>query len=132
MTKRQTPPGRMSKLDVVVENPLGPHHCARCFGSVQASNTSVRGASMMRVVTMDRAASAISLSAPTFLLLFFFGLQLPDIVLEAVEPLFPDFAIPLEPGIGLLERARLDAAWPPLRILAARDETGRLQHLQML
>src|SRR6478736_5395684 len=49
MTKRQTPPARKSKLCVVIEKPFWPHQCARCFGSVQASNTRLRGASNRRL-----------------------------------------------------------------------------------
>ena len=41
----------------VFVNPFGPHHCARCSGSVHALNTSSRGASMTRVVTISLSAS---------------------------------------------------------------------------
>src|SRR6516162_5927505 len=54
MTNRQTSPGRKSKLKVVVVKPNGPHHCARCFGSVQAEKTGARGAANSRVPTIAR------------------------------------------------------------------------------
>src|SRR5215472_12892438 len=60
MTKRQTPPGRKSKLEVVVVKPNGPHHCARCFGSIQAEKTSARGESKSRVPMIDRGSSSRS------------------------------------------------------------------------
>jgi hypothetical protein len=56
MTKRQTPPGRNSKRDVVVVNPFGPHHCARCFASVQTENTNSRGASNSRIPMIERGS----------------------------------------------------------------------------
>src|SRR5262249_59280230 len=60
MTKRQTPPGRKSKLKVVVVKPNGPHHCARCFGSVQVEKTSARGAANSRVPTIARGSCSRS------------------------------------------------------------------------
>src|ERR1700741_2657646 len=60
MTKRQTPPGRKSKLNVVVVKPNRPHHCARCFGSVQAEKTHARGASNSRVPIIDRGSRSRS------------------------------------------------------------------------
>ena len=59
-------------------------------------------------------------------------LQYSEIVVEAIEPLFPEPAIFLEPVVGFLERARLDPAGPHLRVAAARDQAGALEHLQML
>src|SRR6516165_9203175 len=60
MTKRQTPPGRKSKLCAVVVKPFGPHHCARCFGSVKATNTRSRGASNSRMPMIERGSLSIS------------------------------------------------------------------------
>src|SRR4051812_46880431 len=52
MTKRHTPPSRNSNERVVIENPSGPHHSARCSGIVHALKTSARGASKVRVPLM--------------------------------------------------------------------------------
>src|SRR6266545_6909511 len=41
---------------MVFVKPFGPHHCATCLGSVHASNTRSRGASMTRVVTISGSA----------------------------------------------------------------------------
>src|SRR5207245_8454315 len=60
------------------------------------------------------------------------GLQLAQIALEAVEALVPEAAIMLDPVGDLLQRARLQPAGPPLRLAAARDQAGALQHLEML
>jgi hypothetical protein len=55
-----------------------------------------------------------------------------QIILQAIEPLFPQPAIFAQPVVDILERDRLDLARPHLRIAAARDQTGMLQHLEML
>src|SRR5262249_46356505 len=126
MTKRQMPPGRNSKRDVVVVKPLGPHHCARCFGSVHAENTSWRGWSYSRIPTMARGSPCRSrlFAAAMFLVLTLtrLGLQLLQIIAEAVETLLVEAAVVLEPVVDVLERPRLDAAGPELRLAAARDQ----------
>src|SRR3990170_3795746 len=115
MTKRQTPPGRNSKACVVVVKPSGPHHCARCFGSLKAANTRSRGASNTRVPIIERGSRSKSMLflALTFLLL---GLQYFEIIVEAVEPFLPKPAIFGEPVVDALERGRLDLAGPQLRV----------------
>src|ERR1700730_13084899 len=60
MMKRQTPPARKSNVCVVSEKPFGPHQCARCFGSVQASNTRLRGASNTRLPEITFGSSVRS------------------------------------------------------------------------
>src|SRR6516164_6826366 len=152
MTNRQTSPGRKSKLKVVVVKPNGPHHCARCFGSVQAEKTSARGAANSRVPTITRGScsrstppgAAISsvrrvwLVIATLLntlLVAVFGLvlrlQLLQISIQAVETLIKKATIMVEPVVDVLERARLDTARPPLRLAPARDQPGALQDFEM-
>src|SRR6185437_4070401 len=99
MTKRQIPPGRRSKLMVVVVKPFGPHHCARCSGSVQAANTRSRGASNSRKPMIERGSlsrSRLLLAAmPTLLLTGlgpgclagFLALQRFQIAIEAIKTL---------------------------------------------
>src|SRR4051812_41806744 len=109
MTKRQTPPGLKSNALVVVRKPFGPHHCARCFGSAHTDHTSSRGASISRdpsITFGSDSRSMLFLSATRLLQLFGFavvlrrfGLQSAQIVLEAIEPLFPEPAIFLEPVV---------------------------------
>src|SRR6202161_3267500 len=136
MTKRQTPPGRMSKLDVVVVKPFGPNHCARCFGSVNSENTSSRGASNSRTVMIERASVARSTSffvaIAVLLSPLLFGLQRLQIDVEAIQALVEKAAVKAEPLVDILQRPRLDPARPPLCRAAARDQTGALQHLEML
>src|SRR6185437_45271 len=112
MTKRHTPPGLKSNALVVVRKPSGPHHCARCFGSVHTDHTSSRGASTTRDPTMALTSDSRSmlLLAATFRLrLFSFGfvlrrlrLQRAQIVLQAIQPLLPEPAIFLEPVVHAL------------------------------
>ena len=59
ITIRYRPPGRTSISQTGFVKPFGPHHCATCFGSVQASNTRSRGASKVRVSTKSRSVAAI-------------------------------------------------------------------------
>src|SRR5215469_10669390 len=149
MTKRQTPPGRKSKLEVVVVKPNGPHHCARCLGSVQAENTSARGATNSRVPTIARGSRSRSrpLGAAIFSVLRvwlvmatlltcrrvpIFGLQFLQIGIQAIEAFVEKPPVMIEPVVDVLERAWLDPARPPLRFAAACDQAGALQHLEVL
>src|ERR1700742_2266964 len=142
MTKRQTPPARKSNACVVVVKPFGPHHCARCFGSLHAANTSVRGALSTRVPLIARGSlsrSRLFLSAPFRLpgprrlrAGRRLGLQDTQIVVETVETLLPKTAIILEPVVSLLQRLGLNAARPHLCVASARDEAGTLQHFEVL
>src|SRR5690349_24923397 len=119
MAKRHTPPTRKSKLWVVVVKPFGPHHCANRFASVKHKKTKSRGASNTRVPSIafgSLSRSRLLLADIAFLLarLLFFGLQLAQVVVETVEPLFPEAAVALEPFVHALERLRLDLAGAPL------------------
>src|SRR5580700_4215736 len=116
MTKRQTPPGRNSKRDVVVVKPFGPHHCERCLGSVQAANTSSRGASNSRMPMIARGS--VSRSRLFFAAMFsvrflafrfrFAGLKFLQVSVEAIEALLKKAAIVLEPIVDFFQGARLD------------------------
>src|SRR5208282_1467332 len=57
--------------------------------------------------------------------------QLTDIVVQPVETLLPEAAIVLDPSGNIPERSSLQATRPPLRLAAASDQPGALQHLQM-
>src|SRR5688572_10657444 len=50
MMKFHSPPFLNSKSCVVILNPFGPHHLARCAGSVHTSHTRSRGALTVRVM----------------------------------------------------------------------------------
>src|SRR5215813_441877 len=117
---------------MVVVKPLGPHHFTTCPACVQASNTSVRGASKRRVSTsswsaVERSASLLALTSTIPLL---FG-QLTQVLVEAVEALFPEAAVEGGPVGDVLERRRLQTAGTPLRVAAADDQSGPFEHLQV-
>src|SRR5271168_3483956 len=106
MTKRQTPAGRMSKLDVVVVKPYGPHHCARCFGSLHIEKTSSRGASNSRTAMIEResASRSILFVAAIAFLPASFGLQRFQIIVETIEALVEKTPVVGEPIVDVLER----------------------------
>src|SRR5271165_1501000 len=131
MVSRQTPPGRTSISRVVVVKPVGPHHCPTIIGSVQALNTSSRGASKTGVMTSTRSAGSLAALFPSslaamFLLLRFQGAQ---IFVQSVEALLPESPVVLQPVGDALERARLQPAGPPLRFATARYQPRPLQYL---
>src|SRR5262249_18779193 len=137
MTNRQTPPTRKSWEWVVVVKPFGPHHFAKCFGLVNAAKSNSGGASNMRVPMIERASLSRSILFSSAmsglpLVLFSFGLQCPEVVIEPVETLLPETAVFFEPVVRFLERARIDAAGPHLGVAAARDQACTLEHFEML
>src|ERR1700716_3179848 len=131
MTKRQTPPGFMSNALVVVVKPSGPHHCARCLGSVHAFHTRLRGASNTRVPISARGSCSSSrlFFTSTLLLLH---LQFTQIYVQSIEAFLPEAAVAFEPVVNALEGARFDSAGTPLCLAATRDQARALQHLEML
>src|SRR6266566_1948604 len=118
----------------IVMKPRGPHHSAACFASVQAANTTSRGASNVRVIVSPRCpASLTALSLARILLSPRFArLEAGQIVVQSVEALFPELPVIFDPIGGGPERRRVEPAGSPLRFAAARNEPGALQHLQML
>src|SRR6516225_9932530 len=123
----QAPPGRTSALQAMIAKPCGPHHRARCSGSVHASNTSRRGASKMR--RMTSSAGTVTVSAAILRVL---GLQLAQIFVKPSKAFFPEAAVMLEPIRSVLERCRIELARPPLRPAATRNQARPLQHLEVL
>src|SRR5690348_318010 len=61
-----------------------------------------------------------------------FRLQVPQKVLEPVEALLPLSAELLEVGVRLLERLGLERARAQLAVSRSNDESGPLQHVQVL
>src|SRR5580704_49001 len=144
MTIRKAPPGRASISQTGLVKPLGPHHFARCAGSVHILNTSSRGASMMRLRMSSRSAAAVAgcaiwmvprmvgSAASLVRSRFLSGLDFLQVFVQPVEALFPEPAVMFDPIGGVLQWRRLEPARPPLRRAAARDQAGTLEHLQML
>jgi hypothetical protein len=59
-------------------------------------------------------------------------LEDPEIVVETIEPLFPEAAIFLEPFVGLFQGPRVDATRAHLCVARARDQAGAFENLQVL
>jgi hypothetical protein len=58
-------------------------------------------------------------------------LKFAEVVLQPVKALFPEPAVLLYKIGDLVQRFRLQSAGPPLRLAAARDQAGALQHLEV-
>src|SRR5678816_1765826 len=121
------PPGRGSNSARGMTTIFGPHHFCTCSGSVNTSKTRSRGASNTRSITSSlvRTSTRSSLAAMSFLLL----VQFFEVLVESIEALVPDLAIAPHPPIDLLERPWRERRRPPLRLLAARNESGALEDL---
>src|SRR5688572_12271921 len=61
-----------------------------------------------------------------------FRLHLAQHCVETVKTRLPERAVALQPLVRFLEPPGLDAAGTPLRVTAARDQAGTLEHFQML
>src|SRR4051812_46070530 len=60
------------------------------------------------------------------------SLHLFEQIVQTLEAAFPELAVALQVGGRLSQGLGRQSARPPLPISAARDQTGLLQHLQML
>src|SRR5580693_3247111 len=103
LTQRKAPFGRRSISQTASGRPLGSHQCATCSALVQASKTTARGASKMRVITISRSVGvaiftvamffagdlSLSLRASTCFLLL---LHLFQVVVQAGKFLLPEAA----------------------------------------
>src|SRR5690606_41371726 len=102
MTKSQTPPSLNSEARGVVVNPSGPHQRDRCFTAVNASNTTSRGASMVRAKTISRSAVADCAALPLGVmagLLLGGCLELLDVGVQSVEAVGPERREPACPPV---------------------------------
>src|SRR5579883_1945708 len=122
-----------------VVNPRGPHHAARCLGSVQAWKTSSRGASKVRAssnwpfTANGRLAAALLFAGfADMRFLLFLLLHCVQIFVQAVEAILPEPPVMFEPAGSVLERPRFEPTQPPLRGPAACDQPRPLQNLQVL
>src|SRR5215510_12628582 len=134
MMNCQTPPGLRSNARIVVENPLGPHHSTKCFGSVHASKTSSRGASKTRSKTSSRSDGVENVELELLLgsMPLLPCLQPLQVHLEAVEALVPKPAVAHQPFIDVLERGGTDPAGARLRLAATYDQACPFEDFQVL
>src|SRR5258708_21465803 len=125
---RMAPPGRTSSSQTGFLNPRGPHHSATRFGSVQALNTSSRGASNTRVSTNSCPSFGTKLPVAMLFLLFLHVLQ---IFFQTVKTLGPEPLVVRQPFSDILERRGANTAWPPLRLARACYQTSVFQNLEV-
>src|SRR3954462_11728173 len=100
-TKRQAPPGRKSIWHTGSVHPLGPNQCGTCSGLVKASQTSLRGASKTRVMTISRSDGVVNVVAPKSVataIIFLLFFQVLEIFVQSSEGLIPEAAIALGPN----------------------------------
>jgi hypothetical protein len=57
---------------------------------------------------------------------------LSEVFVEKVQPLLPDLSMLFDPADRRIERAGFEPARSILSVSAATDQTGSLEHLQML
>src|SRR5882724_1304902 len=106
--------------------------------SVSALQTSATGASKVRSTTSGSFFVARLLFAVISFLLALnilhvvLALQLSEVALQLVEALLPVAAVVFDPVGDVFQRIGLQPARTPLRLAAALDEPGALEHLQVL
>src|SRR5919109_3320338 len=133
MQAKNAPPTRSSPRFSIIVKPRGQDHWARCCGSVQARNTSARGASKVRrMVSSSSVAPAAALFRALACMFSLLALQSDQIGVEPLEALLPVAAITLDPLGHVAQRLRPQAAGPRLGPAGADDEPRALEHLQVL
>src|SRR5271163_1615841 len=101
MWTRMAPPTWASNSQTGLVKPFGPHHWARCRGSVQILKTSSRGASRIRTKVSSRAGA---LFWAVMFFLFRFRLQLGQVVVQPIKTFIPKLAVFPNPRGDILQR----------------------------
>src|SRR5690348_11881282 len=105
-------------LAETVWNRPGPHQRWSCSASVQAANTSSRGASnTSTILTLTIFAMTVLLS---------------QMVVQSLEPLLPEDAVLRDPGFRSLERFGVQPAVARAALLPVLDQPGVLEHGEVL
>src|SRR5271154_66068 len=123
MTCFHTPPTRKSIFSIVVVKPRGPHQFTTCLGFVIASQTSSRGASNSRVMTISRSA--------VFSVGLFFGAVMflfPDEFSKRIKATSPAFVV----TVAAFDGRKFFVRQSQFRLLAARFEFQRHEHFGRL
>src|SRR5580704_12288420 len=142
-TQRKAPFGRRSISQTASGAPLGSHQCLTCSALVQASKTTARGASKIRVITISQSVGVVTsnlpmffradltlwLRASTFFLLLLHRFQ---VVVQASKFLLPEAPIGLHPVSDILERNGHERARAALSSAPAFHKTCAFEHVEML
>src|SRR6516162_3023943 len=125
MRRVMRPPTRGSMLTELrgISKPAGPNHRASWSGSVQAWNTSSRGASKTRVIVISRSSACTAVDSAIVRSF----LKVVQVLVQPVEPALPDLPARLHPRRGLAEALGPQPARPRLRRAVARDQPGALE-----
>src|SRR5215469_16404623 len=105
MRAEKAPPTRSLPWFSLKVNPRGQDHCASSSGSVQARNTSSRGALKVRRMFSSRSAVALFRTLASMSLLL--SLRLAEVTVEAAEAALPVAAVAFGPLGDLAQRRRL-------------------------
>src|SRR6185437_5820724 len=127
---RHTPPGLRSKsiFSRGVVKCSGPHHFVTSSGSVHTCQTSSRGASSSRSITI---VCSLIVCCPSAIVVCL-SLDLHQMCREPIEPSFPDPPVLLEPFGHRAQRCALEPRRSQLRRPSAGDQAGPLEHLEVL
>src|SRR2546423_3518166 len=140
---RYPPPTRASTShdSSLTPTDFGTHHCRNSSASVQASNTTSRGPSIVRVTTSScsdvrsivvRSTLLVASVAIRVSIVPLLPSSLCDNLLQHVEPGVPQPALLLDPRGLVLESPWTEPAGPHPPDLLGRDEPGVLQHPDVL
>src|SRR3954470_53898 len=104
-----------------------------CSHELCASNTRSRGASNCLVITVSRSPRVSTFNSRSAAVISpLLPLHVLEISVELVVALFPELPVGLRPVGDVLDRSRPQPARPPLGVPAPGDQSGTLQHLEML
>src|SRR6267378_4143912 len=142
-TQRKAPFGRRSIAQMARGTPLGSHQCATCSAFVQASKTTARGASKMRVITISRSVGIVIFTDPMFSTGdlssslrasrgFLHLLHHFQVVVQACKFLLPEAAKGFNPLSDILEWDGHERARTPLRIARAHNEARSFEYVEVL
>src|ERR1700730_18712789 len=124
MSKRHSPPSRVSAWWSSMLRPAGPYHCASASGSIQAAKTLCRGCFSTLTSTISRSSDQVSNSF-SIIVLF----RLVQISFQPAEPLGPASALRFHPVCRLGEARPLQPAPAAGTALLAGDPSPLLEHL---
>src|ERR1700676_3012941 len=127
MSKRHSPPSRISAFWFSMLRPAGPYHCASASGSIQAAKTLWRGCFSTLTSTISRSSDQVSNSF-SIVVLF----RLVQIGFQPVEPPGPALALGFHPVGRCLEARSLQSAPTAAPALLAGDQSAIFQHPEML
>src|SRR5467141_809263 len=141
-TQRKAPFGRRSISQTASDTPLGSHQCATCSALVQASKTTVRGASKMRVITMSRSVGVVIFTVPMFFTgdlslslpastCFLLLLHLFQVAVQAGKFLLPEAAKGFKPLSDILGRDGHERARTPLCIASTHNEARSFEYIEV-